>query len=62
MDACFGPDANVTAEADAEAMFRSLTFRGRQHVSASEAIRFTLHRKLAASGWLNPDTNRAVAA
>lgn len=29
MDACFGPDANVTAGADAEAMFRSLTFRGR---------------------------------
>jgi len=29
LDACFGPDANVTA-ADAEAMFRSLTFRGRK--------------------------------
>ena len=29
MDACFGPDANVTAEKDVEAMFRSLTFRGR---------------------------------
>lgn len=29
MDACFGPDANVKAGADAEAMFRSLTFRGR---------------------------------
>ena len=28
MDACFGPDANLTARADAEAMFRSLTFRG----------------------------------
>jgi hypothetical protein len=26
MDACFGPDANVTAGANAEAMFRSLTF------------------------------------
>ena len=29
MDACFGPDANVKAGADAEAMLRSLTFRGR---------------------------------
>ncbi len=29
MDACFGPDSNVTAGADAEAMFRGPTFRGR---------------------------------
>jgi hypothetical protein len=29
MDACIGPDANVTAGADAQAMFRSLAFRGR---------------------------------
>lgn len=29
MDACIGPDANVTAGADAQAMFRSLTFKGR---------------------------------
>jgi hypothetical protein len=29
MDACFGPEANLTAEKDVEAMFRSLTFRGR---------------------------------
>ena len=29
MDACIGPDANVTAGADAQVMFRSLTFKGR---------------------------------
>ena len=29
MGACIGPDANVTAGADVEAMFRSLTFTGR---------------------------------
>jgi hypothetical protein len=47
MDACFGPDANVTAGADAEAMFRGLMFRGRSVGKRALLIRCELARLLA---------------